>query len=281
MITVHRDIPSSRLYFSIVLWIAFFSPKVSTQSPPSDYVPWQWEVTTYQDEPLDFCPSSVSILVNFAIINVLVSLISLLVGNSKFIEKITCGLIDDDDKHISWYYMFIFPLGINLGSNALIAHTYKHTAGFETFSTWELTLFYTTRPRLTWLVLVFFMNLSAISSEKSDKSNKYIKAAKAAVAAEVVLQGMSSYYMGWTVSFASKHNYYLNPSGAPKNANIMYAGALLSLISLFFTLVCLVIILLREKRHSRSFYLMLLICCTSWLGSWLFWVGFVLLEGVQ
>lgn len=266
--------------FYVLILIAFFSPTFSAEVPvPADYVPWSWEVTTsHQNESLGFCPSSVSILVNFAIINVLVSLISLLLGNAKILNKITCGFIAGEDDKTTWFYMFIFPLGINLGSNALIAHTYKHTDGFESFSTWDLTLFYTTRPRLTWLVLVFFMNLDAISSKGS---SKYIKAAKAAVAAEVILQGMSSYYMGWTVSFASKHGYYLKPSGAPKDANIMYGGALLSLISLFFTLICLVVILKRKEENNPSFYLMLLICCTSWLGSWLFWVGFVLLEGEQ
>lgn len=267
-----------------LLLIASFSLTVfadpAADYNPADYIPWSWRVKSRTFPSLDYCPPAASILGNFAIINVLVSLVSLFLGNSKIVKLITCGCIDgdedDDKKSLWWLFMFLFPFGLNLGSNALVAHRYRTVHGFDDFHTWDLTLFYTTRPRLAWVALVIFMN---IDTNKSKNSTKYMKSAKAAVLAEIVLQIMSSYYMGWTASFATKHGYYHHPTAAPENANIMYAGALLSLISLFSTLICLVAILIQAGSFESSFTPILMVSCTSWLGSWLFWIGFVSLEG--
>ena len=244
------------------------------------YIPWSWQVepdynyTTSGSE--NFCPSVTSILGTFGIINILVSLFGLLFGNRKVIKFLTCGFFDGEDDKPTWFYMFIFPLAINLGPNALIAYLYKTTPGFgDTFSIGDLTLFYTTRPRLSWLVLVVFMSIDA--DRKNNDS--YTRSAKASVAAEFCLQLISSYYTGRTVHFAAANGYYSHPGSAPADARTMYAGALLSLVSLFFTLCSLVYILYAEPGVGTTFFAAILISCTSWLGSWIFWGGFVRLSG--
>lgn len=259
-------------FYSLVL-ISYLPVTVSSQSP-ADFIPWTWQVGHFTTDN-GVCPSTASILATFAVINILVSILSLIVGNQKLIESVTCGYIDGDDDKVTWFYMFIFPLGINLGSNALIAYLYKSTPGFgENFTIADLTLFYTTRPRLSWLVLVIFMNIDALRK----KEKRYIRSAKAAVAAEALLQILSSYYMGKTVHFAAKNGYYRHIGAAPQDARVMYAAALLSLVSLFFTLISLVFILNRSHQKT-TFPVLVIIGCTSWLGSWMFWGGFVSLAG--
>ena len=269
---------SQRLFFSfLVLFLTCVSSTVAGEESTSELIPWSWQVTPNDvDGPEDYCPSTLSILGTFAIINVLVSLIGLVSGNRKVIEFVACGYSDGDDDEPTWFYMFIFPLGLNLGPNALIAYLYSTTPGFgESFSIWDLTLFYTTRPRLSWLLLVVFMNIDTVRSSDTH----YIRSAKAAVAAEFCLQLMSSYYMGRTAHFAAKNDFYSHLGTAPEDARVMYAGALLSLVSLFFTLVNLADILFSDAGSDTSFSVVLLIGCTSWLGSWIFWGGFVGLAG--
>ena len=265
------------LFLSLFLSSMSNFPATAVDTSIVDFIPWSWQVgPNAVDETEDFCPSTLSILGTFAIINVLVSLFGLVAGNRTVVAYVTCGCCSGDDDDPTWFYMFIFPLGLNLGPNALIAYLYKTTPGFgDTFSIWDLTLFYTTRPRLSWLLLVIFMNIDALRASNTH----YIRSAKAAVAAEVVLQLMSSYYMGRTVHFAADKEFYSHPGTAPEDARVMYAGALLSLVSLFFTLLSLIYILFSDAEYDTSFFVVVLIGCTSWLGSWIFWGGFVGLAG--
>lgn len=68
----------------------------------------------------------------------------------------------------------------------------------------------------------------------------------------------------------------------------MYAGAMVSLTFLFFTLVTPIRLIIHEpsdqNSHPRIIYHIstipiLVMGCTTWLGSWLFWAGYVHLAG--
>ena len=119
------------------------------------------------------------------------------------------------------------------------------------------------------------MNIDAVRSGDTH----YIRSAMAAVAARFCLQLMSSYYMGKTAHFAATKGFNSHPGTAPEDARVMYSGTLLSLVSLFFTLVNLAYILFSSAEYDTSFFVVFLIGCTSWLGSWIFWGGFVGLAG--
>ena len=271
-----RGLAENYSYILPFLVLSVFPLPTLAQSA-SEYIPWSWRVTPNSDTgDYDFCPSTLSILVTFAAVNVFVSVASLIMGHRGVVRFFTCGCCDGEDDKGTWFYMFIFPLALNLGPNALIAYLYKSTPGFgDNFSIWQLTLFYVTRPRLSWLVLVIFMSIDAAR----DKETNYIRSAKAAVASEFCLQIVSGFYTGWTAHFATQHGYYLHPHEAPHTANVMYAGALLCLVSLFFTLISLGAILFSDAEFDTSFGLALIISCTSWLGAWIFWGGFIGLSG--
>ena len=263
-----RHFSGCQLY---VLLLAFvFS---SAASADDQYIPWSWRVQPNEGSDADgTCPSAAQILGTFAFVNVVVSVISLIVGNSKVIRFLTCSFCGSDDDSETWFYMFLFPLATNLGANALIAYLYKTTPGFgNTFTIGDLILFFTTRPRLSWIVLVVFMNLDTVRN----KDARYSRSAKSAVAAEVFLQFISSYYMGWTANFAARNGYYSHAERASDDARIMYAGALLALISLIFTIGSLIYILFADADLDTTFIAIITIGCTSWLASWLFWGGYV------
>lgn len=274
--------PNIIVVFLLVTVVPIVAPASTVEPGISDMVPWQWSVKPeFTEAGQGSCPSEASILGTFGFINAIVSIASLIIGHRSVVKFLTCGYLGKNDDQKSWFYTFIFPLGFQLGANAWIASLYQTALGFDSgFSVGDLTLFYTTRPRLSWLVLAFVMIWT---------KDRYIKATKAAAIAEFLLQLISSYYSGMTVHFASKHHYYNPGHLTGENANdarLMYVGALISLIFMFPTLCSLVFLVVRERdeyrpggRLSSLFVILVIISCTSWLGSWLFWIGFVRLAG--
>lgn len=104
--------------------------------------------------------------------------------------------------------MFKFPLGMNLGSSALIVYLYQTTSGFgKHFTIHDLTLFYTTRPRLSWLMLLIFMEIDTVRQN----GKNYIKSAKAAMAADMIVQIITRYHMRKIADLAAKNGYYSHP----------------------------------------------------------------------
>lgn len=120
-------------------------------------------------------------------------------------------------------------------------------------------------------MLVIFMEIDTFRQN----GRNYVKSAKAAVAAEMVLRIISSYYIGRAAHLATKNGYYSHPGSAPPDARIMYAGALLSLVSLYFTLFNFIYSLFANARFGSLLVMVTLIGYTVWLASWLFWGGFV------
>ena len=252
-------------------------PSNSTTSTQTHLIPWEWYVKP--DIPNYVCPSVASTLGTFAVVNVLVSIFNLVFGHKKVINFLTCGFLGRPFSENHWWFMFLLPLGLNLGANALIAFLYLSTPGYEQgFSIGELTLFYTTRPRLGWLVLSLFMYLG-----DGDDSGPYEDSAKGAVFAEVFLLLVSTYYTGMTAHFATSRGYYITgrlEGPDAHDARIMYSGALMSLVLLLFAILYLVFLLLPRSVHERQLGTFIWgVMTTSWLASWLFWAGYVRLAG--
>lgn len=250
----------------------------------AEFIPWDWYITP--NLPNYVCPSSTSILVTFGVVNVLVSLLNLIMGHRQVVNKVSFGLFGKELGN-SWMFMFLMPLGVQLGANAFIAYLYENTPGYEQgFSIVDLMLFYTTRPRLGWIVLSLVMHWGRIGGDESYdekiEDGYYEGAAKGAILAEIFLLVISSYYYGRTVHFAATHGYYLigHLKGPyAHDARIMYVGALLFLVALYGSIFYLIGLLgVVGLQLGRKAYISVWgIGCTTWLASWLFWGGYVTL----
>lgn len=114
--------------------------------------------------------------------------------------------------------------------------------------------------------------------------------------AEVLMQLAALYVMGRTVRFAIINGFYdVHKSdlynSLPPGAHMMYAGALYYLIggsiALFIATICIAFQVHISKRdHANGtragiirYLCVFMLLATTFLGSWLFWAGFVQLAG--
>jgi hypothetical protein len=261
----------------------------------SQYIPWSWVITPLNTtSPGTTCPSYHSILGTFAAVNALMLLSPLIIGNGRIISRITCekwGSEDPGDgKPWQWSWMISFTL--QLVSNAIIAGLMKHVSGYKaTFSIGDLVLFYTVRPRLSW------MFLSIIATAPG-----YWDSFMSNMICEFFLQCVAMGYMAKTVHFASKHHYLL-PAGSdgihnvpkviqdlPAGALLMYAGAMVYVV--FFAIFILVIIFniamvikldapdsLELSKFTCLGIMLAFPLAFTWAGSWMFWAGYIKIAG--
>lgn len=212
------------------------------------------------------CPSVAATLGTFAAVNVLVTLFNLIFGDRRVIHILTCGFLGGATGH-AWIYMFILPLGTQLGADALIAYLYSRAPGYgANVPIGQLVLFFTTRPRLGHLVLSILMTegrkQSGVVPRRTGEilENGYYEAsARGSLLAEIVLVLISAYYKGKTVHFAASKGYYILghlkvPHG--HDAYIMYAGALLSLVTMVLTIMWLAMLVMsfRQAKNSNAKY---------------------------
>lgn len=176
---------------------------------------------------------------------------------------------------ITW----VVPLGLQLGANAVVATVYKTAPGYGTgFQIYDLFLFWTTRPRLSWIVLAALINVGA----EGEKNGHWEAAAKSSMIAELILLLMSTYYMGLTANYARMNGFYTIHSIATQSAKLLYAGALMSMIFVFGTIVYLLFMVVVKHDWATQKYTLtalLTISTTTWLASWLFWVGYIFTAG--
>src|SRR6266480_637273 len=136
---------------------------------------------------------------------------------------------------------------LHFGSNAINAYLIHQTVGFEQVNIGRLVLLWCTRPRLAWMVVVLV--------PWQAKEAMYFSVATSTLLSEIVLQIVSSYYMGYAVNYARVQKFFslgrVDPTPHGNDALLMYAGALLWLIVIFFALIaCASAILDLDKRIS-------------------------------
>jgi hypothetical protein len=247
-----------------------------------DYLPWNWTITANANAN---CPPPSSILGTFAIVNVLVSIGSLIVAHSGVTRFISCGL-GGKDGSTAWRYTWPFPLGFQLASNALIAYVIKNTADYEsTYPVARLMLLYTARPRLSFIVLGCATTFTW--SRSQNKLGPFHSAFMSTFISESLLELLGMYMMGLTVNFAAKNGYYIlgtdKYNSIPEAAHLMYAGALCYLIC--GPLSALYVAAALTDRHGFisspkwGALQMLAVLEGLWIPSWLFWAGYIKLAG--
>jgi hypothetical protein len=273
-------------WFRAVTLYLLVSPVAASQPQPAELIPWHWSVKPHSTTTFH-CPVPRSTLTTFAVVNIVTSVFAVIFGNRKVASALTAGLFGKKGS-TSWQFLWFIPLGLQLGANAIVALVIQRTSGFgSTFTVGDLVLFYTTRPRVSWLILGF-LSVGSIADDDDDDSSQWGTAFKQAVIAEIILQFIALYYAGQTVHFATTHGYYklhanysFQHGGA---ARMMYGGALLYLITIInniYLLIGLVMFFARIGGRLRASLVgfAILSCATSWVGSWLFWAGYVRLAG--
>ncbi|KAF1996529.1 hypothetical protein P154DRAFT_472469 [Amniculicola lignicola CBS 123094] len=271
------------------------------------YFPWSWTIES-SDQALHQCPTPSSILGTFAVVNGVVSCLAVIFGHRLVVKKLTCGFFGKRGSR-SWIWMWILPVALQLAANACIALLIKKSAGYTSdFKVTDLMLFLVARPRLSWIILGAFAfksqkgkNGKAKADNDNDNANLYLGSAYPSTHAfmsqfigEFVLQIMSLYIMGRTAHFATRQGYYKISEESywdiPQAARMMYSGALYYLVagSLFlifaFLFILYSIFSSRIKYFGKAssvgiFLALMVLLVSTWMGSWIFWAGFVQLAG--
>ena len=140
-------------------------------------------------------------------------------------------------------------LALQLSSNLINAVLIKSTPGFGGVNIGQLVLLWATRPRLAWLAVVLI-------PWQADQA-MYFGVAASNLVAEIILQLISSYYMGTAANYARRQRFYrighLDTTQQQRMAMTLYAGALLWLIVLFLALVSCFVAISGVDRHISAF----------------------------
>lgn len=197
-----------------------------------DIIPWRWTVKpSGTSETKRDCPSNGWKLGSLALVNFAAFFA---VMHSKI-----CGLspLAHRWQPCSWYSRGLSIAACHIIANYINALRVQITHGYEDVPVTQLMLLWSTVPRLlSWSLILFVgaqpfeaMNLSAVG---------------AYLFAEVILQGLSSYYMISTVKYGIEHRFYFG--GGLENAErawiarMMYHGALMWLMIVGMVLALLV-----------------------------------------
>jgi hypothetical protein len=238
-------------------------------------LPWSWSVTSNDASK---CPSSSAILLTFAVVNIVVTAVGIVTGNSIFVKFITCGRFGHDGSG-AWKWLWLIPFGLQMGANAGIGVLISHVPGYtSTFKVWQLIFLYTARPRLSWVVLGFLslksrrnvpqyrphdrdgywqdysgspkniFDVSTLPPEHVhlDSGPSYWhSSAMAQLLAEMMLELLALYIMGRVVHFGALHKFYALSTpeykALPRAAHLMYAGAMWYLIAVSGMLTVVII----------------------------------------
>jgi hypothetical protein len=308
----------------------------TNSADPGAYLPWKWTVANTLAANAK-CPSISANLGVFAATNGIVSVLSIVVGNRLVAKALTCGVFGKKQSS-SYWYIWMVAFAVQLGGNALIAYLIKRNPGYgDDFAIWQLMLFYTARPRLSWAILQFLARFRtrrnkeasqqayneclgdrtdtlripgsysyrshrrlpthdeikrAFAAKENVKDRLWGTSARSALLAEGALCVVAAFTFGTTVHFGTIHNFYHNghlegPLGLP--ARLMYAGAMLSLVS--FAVIVLATISIQitlsletdlelsDPYGEAAAIFGLSSLFSTWAGSWLFWVGYLLVAG--
>ena len=251
-----------------------------------EFLPWKWTVAHLgsiflitddspnyypPQNPFD-CPSVSHVLGLFATVNAVVSVLGVILGNRKVARMLSCRILGKERSR-AWRFLWVIPLGLQLGANALVTALIQQTPGYGWgFSFTDLMLFYTARPRLSWLILNL-LHLPRWSEDDSPRNDGLWKsAARSQIIAEFLLELLALYPIGITVHHGVTHGLYQVWDPTPTAVAMMYGGALLYLVMVFLNIVQLIVVM------RRGFYLhptILIPMLVVWIASWLFWVGFL------
>ncbi|KAF2473673.1 uncharacterized protein BDR25DRAFT_332525 [Lindgomyces ingoldianus] len=204
---------------------------------PLDMIPWRWTIKPSNEsntppiirlgsiKATEKCPSNRWKLGTFALVNMATFLAAFL-SQRTGIRRIVRGFLWQPHQWC-WFSRGILIAVLQLLANWFNAFLVQKTLGYEDVPVIQLMLLWCSMPRLAWLatLLIGLQPFEAID----------FSTAASSFFVEMILQGFSSYYMIITVNYGREHNFYLGgleSAERGRSAKIMYAGALLWLITI-------------------------------------------------
>jgi hypothetical protein len=185
------------------------------------------------------CPASTSEKLGvFAAVNIVSALLIPVLGRRTVVRKLTFGLGGTLGSR-AWALMGVLSACLHLCANLINAYIIRSTPGYEHVPFVSLALLWCTRPRLSWLAVF----LAGVECE----DGMYFNSAASAITSEAILQVIGAVYFGITANYGRQKRFYyvghLGPYPRGRDALLMYAGALVWLVMLIYTLVgCVVCI---------------------------------------
>lgn len=178
------------------------------------------------------CPTAKSTLGAFAAVNIIMGLLLPIIGRRDVIKKLSLGLLGRRGS-LAWIYTGPIGAALHVLSNVVGAAIIKATPGFSALNIGQVILLWTTRPRVSWMIvcLVPFQKEDAI----------YLSVTTSTLVAELIMQVLSAYYMIYATNFARKQKFYLGSlmeSEVPqaKATLLMYAGSILWITAITFAI---------------------------------------------
>jgi len=168
----------------------------------------------------------------------------------------------------------IFGLGFEFGKHAVIARLYQLTPDYVmTASIGDVVLLYIAQPRMTWIFLAL------VSAFKTDFS------IIPAIIVEIILQIVTYVTLAKVSIHGQNSGFLAGKSGwqsLSSEGRLFYAGAF---YMVFMDGMCILLFLFpllaseKDGRESPLVWAFLFVLVGPWMGSWLFWAGFLQLFG--
>ncbi|KAJ0415227.1 hypothetical protein BJY00DRAFT_293738 [Aspergillus carlsbadensis] len=220
---------------------------------PPDMIPWQWTLRPYNGsdtgnseshDAVGSCPSNEWKLGSIALVNI-VTFHAALLTQIKGPGRATGG--HQEQRHpSSWVFKGYAIASVQLVANALNSLLIQNTPGYENIPVIQLILLWCSMPRPVWWAILL-TGLQPLGATQ-------LSGAASPLFAEIILQALSSYYLFMTFYYGREHKFYfgrLNSAERAIEGKMMYAGALMWLVTVILALVHLTRAIRRMNRLAK------------------------------
>lgn len=274
-----------------------------------DVLPINWQLRPNDSEKAE-CPEAWRVLATFAISSLVVTVLSVALSHRGVVRFMTAGLLGkiydrrpSTFAKIKFALQFLLPVGLQLAGNAVVVHMIFSTPGYGPAGAGWSTFFFlfAARPRHSWIVLAFLARVRR--TRWFDDEYPWRVAAASNAFSEFLLQFLALFTMGGIAHFGDTHRFGLVWSSEherlPQAAKLFYAGAFLYVVMGVFGMIPLALTWAgifrdffsndaliadtvkglgqRESLTDRPYVSLISLAClfSTWLASWLFWIGYV------
>jgi hypothetical protein len=260
------------------------------------------------------CPEAWRVLVTLALSSAVVTLLRVVMGHRGVVRVLTLRLLGKIYERrptafqkFRFALQFLLPLILQLGGNALVVYIIFPTPGYVMAGRtgrWTYFFPFAARPRHTWMALAL---LSTVERTRWFLDYYPWRIASAANAfSEFVLQVLGLFTIGGIARFGDQADYEQVWSWKyqhlPQAAKIFYSASFLYVVMGVFGMIPLVLVWCsvvmgfwkgeaviadtvmglgqwETKSDRKDLAVMTLVCLfVSWLASWMFWIGYVLMS---